>query len=285
MSGGLRFNVNPGQLRGSAGRARARATDFVSGQRPEVGAGNWPTQHATRRFHASVAGANHGFSTRMNDTADGTTNAANVYEQQDQAAGAPNVAAISAKDASGILTGVIKDVATAVSGVVGPLMSGLAGGVGALGSAAASGVGALANSAAQVAGQAAVTQSKTSPPPTVVGAGLSGDVAAHGKQVPARTVGPVSQPGPAGLSDAQADPTPRDHMKAGLPPDHQDRAVPAARTTGVSNFAEASEEHHPFAVKVRTVHTPASKLDYDGQPTAEIPATVLVSVAPKWSKH
>jgi hypothetical protein len=289
MGGG--FSVNPDLLHGAAGRTRARASDFVSNQPPEVGDGDWPTQQATRRFHARVAGANQGFSARMGDTADATADAANLYQQQDQPKAA-DASAVSAKDAAGIISGVIKDITGAVTGAIGPLMSAVAGGAAALGSATASGAGALANSAAQVAGQAAVTQAKMNAT-TEGGAGVStgigagGGAGGGGAGGGATPAGQKTQVQAAGLAESRADPMPQDQIKAGLPADGQGHVVPAAAPMSVPRFAVPTE-HHAFSVKVHTVHTSATPTAtptyYDDQSVAEDPATVVVSVAPKWSK-
>jgi hypothetical protein len=285
MTGGG-FSANPDELRGAAGRTRARAVQFVSGDQPEVGDGDWPTQHATRRFHARVAGANQGFSARMGDTADATNDAADLYEQQDQPK-APDAGAVSAKDAAGIISGVIKDITGAVTGAVGPLMSAVAGGAAALGSATASGAGALANSAAQVAGQMAVTQAKLNAVPegaAGVNGGIAGGVGGAGgpAEGQASAGGQKTQVQAAGLSESRADPMPQDHIKAGLPADGQGRVVPAAAAMSMPSFAGPSDEHR-FSVKVHTVHTSAIQ-HHEDQSIDEVPATVVVSVAPKWSK-
>jgi hypothetical protein len=164
MSGGDGvLKVDPDQVRGTAGRMRVRAADFITGGPPDTGDADWPSHQAIAQFYASVDGANRAFHGRMNDTADGLDAAANSYTKADQN-NAQHVGALGAKDALSMATATSKDIATAVTGAVTPFISALAGATGALGSAVASGGGALGNAAAQIGGQMATTRAKLNTP-------------------------------------------------------------------------------------------------------------------------
>jgi hypothetical protein len=291
--GRLRVDVNG--VHRVASRMRMRAADFITDKPPEPGGDDaWPSQTSSRDLSQAHHGTNQRFHQRMNDTADAFTGAADAYEGQDQTNG-QTVTQMSAKDAAGIMTSVIKDLSTTASGVAGPLTSGLAGGSAALGSAFASGVGAAANAAAQVGGTMATTQAKLNESAIlhpeagagaggVAGGGGGGDQDKGGQTRPAAARSPA--PHTSVAASAQL-PTGASGDMVKLGERDGGRVVGAGMPMGLGGIGHggggASSGNKP-----RMYHVVVGKSDANvvaaSTPAGPVTDTTVVSVKPQWSK-
>jgi hypothetical protein len=293
---GSRLRVDVNDVHRVAGRMRMRAADFITDKPPEPGNGDeWPSQQSSRDLSQAHQGTNQRFHQRMNDTADAFTGAADAYAGQEQTNG-QTVSQMSAKDATGIMSGVIKDLTTATSGVIGPLTSGLAGGIGALGSAAASGVGAAANAAAQVGGVMATTQAKLNEVTTLSPGGGAGGIAGGGgggeqdkgtQTRPAAARSPAPHTSSGASAEAPAAGASGDLVTLG----ERDgsRVVGAGMPLGLGGIGGpgASGGGSSSGNKPRMYHVVVGKSDDVVLPTtAPVPVidTAVVSVKPQWSK-